>query len=68
MPVKTKNEMRKYNREYYAKKVADRPDCFVCGKKFSPVKYTDKNGEELIYDYDDHESPRVLCLYYSSDC
>ena len=44
MPVKTKNEMRKYNREYYAKKVADRPNCFVCGKKFSPVKYTDENG------------------------
>ena len=37
MVVKTKNEMRKYNREYYAKKVADRPDCFICGKKFSPV-------------------------------
>ena len=48
MPIKTKNEMRKYNREYYAKKVSDRPDCFICGKKFSPVRYTDENGVQVV--------------------
>lgn len=48
MPVKTKNEMRQYNKQYYAKKVADRPDCFVCGKKFTPVKYTDENGVQVV--------------------
>ena len=48
MPVKTKTEMRQYNKQYYAKKIADRPKCFVCEKPFSPVKYTDENGIQVV--------------------
>ena len=48
MPLKTKNEMRKYNREYFAEKIADRTECFVCQKPFRPVKYTDENGVQVV--------------------
>jgi hypothetical protein len=48
MPERTKSDIRKYNKQYYAKKNEDKPDCYVCGKKFTPVKYTDENGIQVV--------------------
>ena len=48
MTIKTREEMKQYNKQYYKTKTAEKPCCFVCNKHFTPVKYSDENGVQVV--------------------
>ena len=48
MTIKTREEMKQYNKQYYKTKTAEKPSCFVCNKHFTPVKYSDENGVQVV--------------------